>query len=906
MRGRIPGLRRLFRLDVLRPDVERDVDEELAFHFDAAVAELERRGVAPAAARAEAERRFGDVRRYRARLAAIDRAAHRDRRRGATWEAVIHDVRYAARALVRRPAFSLSIVVMLALGIGANATMFGVVDRLMLRPPPHVVAPDELRFVTVASPPMPPGMDMLGGFSHALLRDLSASLAGLAEVGAAADLPMPIGPGNMTLGAGPEARAVHGIAVSGSYLAMLGVRPVLGRLLQPSDESPAGATPAAVIGHALWQREFDGAGDVLGRPLRVDGAWYEVAGVLPPDFRGVVHVTPDVWLPLAPALDAAARRAGAGGPPRLFFLARLHAGVTETMAEARASIALAEERPTAPAGTRAGGAELLPLTRQLGVVGSKDRPVAALLAAMSAVLLLVAVVSVANLLLARGLERGREIAVRVTLGVSRRRLVLQLLVESLLLAAAGGAAALLVVQWGSLALQRLLLGAAGATERPVDLRLLAFTGAVVLVVALLAGLVPALQASRPSLLGALRRGVQEGGGRRAASRAMLAAAQSALCVLLLVGAGLFLRSLREVHAVPLGFDAERTLVGSYDLREVGYDTTGVHALFETVAARVRRAPGVRAVAISQGIPLGIAQGWPVSVDGSTADDPDRAYATVYHVSPDYHAAIDLDLLRGRWFGDDDRAGGERVAVVSARMVREHWPDGNAIGRCIRVGADTTPCLTVVGVVEDAVVMQVTEEPMPPQLYVPLAQARKRRDLALSVRVAPDADPRAVGTAVRRLMQGAAPNLPFADVSTLGDELDAELRPWRLGAALFGVFAVIALVTATVGLYGVLAFGVAQRRHEIGVRLALGATAARAMRLVVRQGLLVAAGGILVGVLLALAGAPLVADLLYRTAPTDPVVFGGVVAVLMLVACAASAIPAWRASRVPPAEALRAD
>jgi predicted permease len=903
--ARIPNLRRVFRLDILSPRVEREVDDELRFHFDETVAALVAEGLTTERARAEAERRFGEVGRYREELERIDRGQSRRRRRATTWEAMVDDVRRAARGLRRRPGFSLSIVVMLALGIGANATMFGVIDRLLLRPPPHVAAPDQLRQLYLAVPVSPGRSSPIGGFAPGTMRDVETALAGYAEVAASAANPAPSGPGNMTLGSGANASPVRGVVVTGGYLPMLGVRPVLGRLLLPADDTVAGASPAAVLGYRLWRQRFGGARTVIGSPIQVDGAWYTVAGVLPPDFRGLELTTPDVWLPLGPVL--AARRAnpnGGGEALRLFFIVRLRPGISDAAIETRAAGAFAANTPGM--GTRTTGADLRPIRSLADMYRDRSVDVSLLTAGVSTLLLLVACASVANMLLARGLERWREIAVQLALGISRGRLVRQLLVESLLLALAGGAAALGVVRWGGALLQPLLLAVTGSVDRPVDGRVLAFTAAVALATGLLAGLAPAVQASRPSLAGALRRGVQEGGGRRARTRTTLAAVQMALCVLLLVGTGLFVRSLRRLHAVPLGLAAEQVVGGTYHLDRTGYDQAAIDALYSRAAERVRDLPGVRSVAVSDMMPFQSLSWMPIHADGVSAGD-DAPIPVVYHVTPTYFETLGIELRRGRLFGDADRVGAPPVMVVSEALARAYWPAQSPIGRCVHIGADTAPCTTVVGVVEDVVPMELTSRGKFPQFYVPIAQVTPRwANRALFALPAPGADPRAVAAAMRGAMQGTAPGLPFADVAPLAQGLDHELRPWRLGTSVFGAFGLLALVVAAVGLYGVLAFGVAQRRHEIGVRLALGADGGRVLRLVIGEALVVAGAGIGGGVVLALAGGPLVRGLLYQTAPTDPLVFAVVITMLLAVALVASFLPAWRASRVPPAEALRAE
>jgi predicted permease len=813
----------------------------------------------------------------------------------------VHDLRHAARGLARRPGFTLAGVVTLALGIGANATMFGVIDRLLFRPPVHVAAPEAL--VRVGTEITQQDGDRLSiSFSYPNFRDLrdhATGLVGLAAYGNRQEL---------SFGTGERARPITGGIVTGNYFALLGVRPVVGRPLQPADDTVPGAPPAVVLGHGFWQRAFGGS-PVVGTTIRLDRTSYTIVGVAPPDFRGLYPFTPDVWLPLGAYIDASpALRAlrDHRGSSWLFAVGRLDPSVTATGAATRLTAALhaVDPEPSVRGTHRIVAA---PVLSRDDVLAERDARVALLLAGVSVLLLLVTCASVTNLLLARGLERGREIAVRLALGVGRRRLVLQLLAESALLAAAGGLAALAVVRWGGTLLQVFLLGDSGATDRPVDGRVLAFTAAVALGVGVVVGLVPALRASRPALTSALRRGAGDGGGRRARMRATLLAVQTALCVVLLVGTGLFVRSLQRVQALPLGVAAEQTLAGTMELRDLGYTPQQVDALFAAMAERVRSLPGVRSVAVGAARPLAGGYVIPITVPGyePSTDDPEIGSA-IYPVTPEYFATIGTRLLRGRGFTAADGANAAPVAIVSERMAQHYWPGADPIGRCIERRMDSIPCLRVVGVAEETHAGSVLATRGWSQYYVPLAQAPSNlTERVLFVRPEPGAS-RAVTVAMRLAMQGAAPGLPFAEVAPLADLMDADLRPWRLGATLFAIFGALALVVAVVGLYGVLASGVAQRRHELGVRMALGATDARVRALVVREGIIVAGAGTAAGVLLALAGAPLARDLLYETSPRDPLVFAIVVTTLLAVALAASLLPAWRASRVPPAEALRAE
>ena len=901
MASRIPGIRHRVRLDVLRPPVERDVDEELAFHFESAVADLERRGLSPAAARAEAERRFGDVRRYRGELRAIGHGRAADLRRANHLESLMDDLRHALRGLRRNPGFAAAVVLTLALGIGANATMFGLVDRLVLRAPAHVAEPEQLRTIGAR---VHFGTDTFvsTSTSYPLLRDLRAGVPGLTGVAA-------FRTAEMSLGRGAEAQPVRAGIVTGDFFDLLGTRPAVGRLLQPSDDARDAGEPAVVLGHGFWERRFGGDPDVVGRTLRIDRGLYTIVGVAPQGFAGLRRSVPDVWLPLVPVHVAAGNVEEIENRGWQMFTAvgRLRPDVAEAAATAQTTATLRAAARHERGGDSTAVAVLQSVLPRESLAENADAKVALLLGAVSALVLLIACANVANLLLARALRRRREIAVRLALGVSRGRLVGQLLVESLLLAALGGLAALAVVYWGGTLLRGLLYADAAWEGSPVDGRVLLFTAAATLLTGVLAGLLPAVQASRPSLTSALRQGARDGGGRQSRTRAALLVTQAALSVVLLVGTGLFTRSLVAVGNERLGMDVGDVLVGSMNVRGLGYDAERTDALYRDLAERAGAVPGVASVGVAASLPLQSAYATYFRIPGrDSLPTVEDGGPYVNAVSPDFLTAVGTRVLHGRGFADADRAGSQRVIVINQAMADLFWPEGDALGACVQVNADSVPCATIVGIVENARRQRITEGTSL-QYMVPLGQhVPFMRDRVLFVRPAPGADRAAVAAGVRQAMQTTAPDLPFADVYVMADLLDGQMRPWRMGAALFGAFGALALVLAAVGLYGVIAYSVSQRTHELGVRMALGAQQGQVRTLVLRQGVLLAAAGAVVGAALAWALAPRVADLLYETAPRDPAVFATVVLTLLAVAVLATLVPAWRASRVHPAVALRAE
>lgn len=903
--ARIAGLRRIFRLGGRARQVELEVDEELAFHFAEEERRLAARGLDSREARADAVRRFGDVGRYRSELTRIDRGQLRLERRTDLWQALRDDVRYALRGIRRQPGFAAIVALTLALGIGANAVTFGVVDRLLLRPPAHVVAPGQLYSLSESY-----------DYRGAGIRNSSFSVDAMADISRgvrAFDGVIGEGGTRMSMGRGERAEPVRARFVTGNYFTVLGVRAERGRAIQPIDDAAPAGVPVAVISDGFRRRHFGTDEDVLGRTLELNRQQFTVIGVAPAGFAGTGRTPPDVWLPLhTVALDPV--RGGqymSNDWQWLEVTGRLRAGLEPTVAEGQLTQLLTARAQAEP---HAGQSARVPagvLTSVLPIVARSDSPesrVATLLFGVSVLVLLVACANVANLLLARAVARRREVAVRLALGVSRGRLIRQLLTEGMVLALIGGAGALLVVRWGGTLVDRLLLGGSIGSAPVVDARTLIFTTMATVAAGLLAGTVPALLGSRLSLTSALRTGAGDGGGRRARSRATLLTLQTAMSVVLLVGTGLFVQSLVAVQQTRLGLDTDQLLVGRMALRGQGMDSARVDATFADAAVRVARLPGVASTAVAASLPLAssYATGFRIPGRDSLPSLPDGG-PYVNAVSASFLPTVGTKVLRGRGFDTTDYVpGAPRVAVVNQSMARLYWPGGDPVGECVHIGADSLPCSTIVGVMENARRQSIVE-PTSLQYLVPLSYGMSfTQDRVLFVRVKPRVDRDALAAATQRTMQGLAPDLPYADVFPMSNLLDDEVRPWKLGATMFGIFGALALVLAAVGTYGVISYGVAQRTREMGVRMALGAAPVEVLWLVVRQGVLLAVVGIAAGAAVALVGGPFVADLLYQTSPRDPLVFGGVIVVLLVTSVLAGLVPARRAAKVDAAVALRTD
>jgi predicted permease len=654
---------------------------------------------------------------------------------------------------------------------------------------------------------------------------------------------------------------------------------------------------------------------VLGRTLQVGNESYQVVGVAPRGFTGVELTPVDVWLPITSAggMGMDFEWWNARNNVWLHSLAHLRPGFSVAQAAQQASIAYrtGEEAAGNLAGGQHGGARadrvvLHSVVPGVARWGDPTAKVSALLAGVSAFVLLIACANVANLLLARAIGRRREIAVRVALGIGRGRLVGQLLAESLVLALLGSLAALAIVHVGGRILGSLLLGDAAWEGSPVDGRVLAFTAVAAVVTGALTGLVPALQSSAPDLTTALKQGAREGATHRSRTRVALLVVQAAVSVVLLVGMGLFVRSLRNVNAIRIGLEPDRVVVASVDLASVGYTEPRIAEYFRRLEDRVAATPGIEAASVATTIPFsGSSYSMRVIVPGldslpRTADGGPYFFG----VGDRYFDVMGTRLLRGRVFTAADRSSRARVVVVNETLARLYWPGAEALGQCMRIGADTAPCSQVVGVVENARRQRVLGEPPSIQYFVPIESlddgflgAR-----VLVARTAGDAA-QAVGT-VRREMLAADPDLPYAHVRPMRAMLESELRPWELGSTMFAVFGALALVLATVGLYSVISYGVNQRTHEMGVRIALGARTSHVLGLIVGQGVRVAAIGIAVGIAAAVALSPIARPLLVGVSPTSVPVMASVCVIVLAVAMVASWAPARRATRVDPMTALR--
>ncbi|HSA55713.1 MAG TPA: ABC transporter permease [Gemmatimonadaceae bacterium] len=884
-----------------RGAVSNDVDEEIALHIDARARALVQEGLSPDAARAEALRRFGDVSATRRSMVTSAMRQRGRARRRDQMENTLMDLRHTVRQLRRSPGFASAVVITLALGIGATSAMFGVLDRLLLRPPSDVREPERLGRLYLHR--LDEGQEItITEVSYHRFDELRRGAAAAIDVAAAYY-------GPVVTGNSENARQVRGALVSGNFWSVLGARPALGRFFTLADETPPDGTPLAVLGHGFWRDAYGADSSVLGTTLDVGAGRFTIIGVAPPGFTGDGVTRVDLWLPAATAravfthLDA--EWIGRHNFSWLSLIGRLQPGMSPPQAEALLGAAyrhsLDAVRGPTPGAERAPRASLWPLLLERGPERTDGTRVAMWVGAVALLVLLLACANVANLLLARGLRRRNEIAVRLALGVSRARLVRQLLVESLLLAALGAAAGMVLAWQSSGFLYATLFPGLEIAASAFDRRILLFAALMGLAACLLSGLGPALYASRAdlrSMMGTASRSH----GHRSALRTGLLVAQAALSTILLVGAGLFVRSLREARSTDLGFDADRLVVARIQVRSATGLPGGSSPVYREFLEPLRGVPGVTAATTTLQIPFSTSGSTSLAVPG--IDSVERfGQFRLNGVGEDYFETTGTRILQGRALNRNDRAGSPLVLVVSDSMARVLWPGESALGKCVQVGGPHAPCSEVVGVAANIHQYDIRAEPSL-QYWFPESQNQGNNSGAFGVLARVQGDPAAMLPAVRRALEPHVPGSAFLTVRTLRESVDRVLRPWRLGAAMFGLFGLLGLVIAAVGLYSVLAYSVGQRRREIGVRSALGAQRIRVMRMVLSQGLCATGIGVGIGLLVVLAVGRWLEPLLVGVGPRDPMVLALVATTLLGTALLASVVPAWRATRVDPALALR--
>jgi len=884
--------------DWLRRDkLENELSEELRFHRERLERDAAERGLASADAAREARRRLGNLPRTQ--------EAARERWSIPALEHLLQDVRYALRGLRKAPGFTLAAVATLGLGIGANAAMFGLVDRLLFRPYPYLDHPSTVHRVHLQYS-LRERQSSSVSMEYTRYQDLRERTTAFAEYAA-------IFPHTAAVGVGEVARERRIAPVSAGFWNLFDAPPALGRYFgEAEDRTPVGA-PVAVLSHEFWQAEFGGR-NVIGETLLVSWVPCTIIGVAPRGFIGVTEQSPpEVYLPITTWAGNRPDEDGANYFRTYWWswmemLVRRRPGVSVEAASADLSSAYLhswnkhrEMEPGLPAAEITRPHALAAGLKRGPDLGLEQRTML-WVTGVAVVVLLIACANVANLFLARALRRRREVALRVALGVSRRRLVAQSLTESLTLSLLGCAVGLALAQWGGMGLRRLMLNEVSGLAVLTDPRTLAIALLATLLAGTLTGLAPVLFTGRGDVAASLKAGAREGTYHRSRARTALLVLQGAMSVVLLVGAALFVRSLRQAQEMRVGFDAERILFVSRNLRGMELADEERIALGRRLLETARTLPEVERAAWVSSVPF-----WSTSTTGlyvAGVDSVERLGSFTYQTgTTDYFDAMGTRILRGRSFEATDRGGAPRVAVVSESMARVLWPGRDPLGQCMRVRADTMPCTTVVGVAEDVVQRSLVEE-QPFRYYMPIEQDRPAAGFALMLRMR--GDPALSAESVRRALQAVMPGQSYVTAQPLDDLLDRRRRSWELGATMFVAFGGLALLVASVGLYGVIAYNVAQRMHEMGVRIALGARAGDVVRMVVGQGIRFAGAGVLIGSAIALAASRWVQPLLFRQSARDPSVFALVGLVLLAVALAATSLPALRATRADPNRALRAE
>ena len=809
---------------------------------------------------------------------------------------LIQDLRYGARMLLKRPGLTVIAVVTLALGIGANTAIFSLVNTVLLRPMP-VDRPEQLVSLNNASSTTGEVFPTFSYPNYRDFRDRNEVLDGL--------LCYRFSP--ISLSNNGVNERMWAYLVSGNYFDVLGVKPALGRFFTQDDDRSKGAHPVTVLTYSCWQKRFGGSQDAIGRDVIVNGRSYSIIGVAQPGFQGSeISYVPEMWftMMMLPQIEPGDDYLEDRSSNNLFVQGRLKNGVASSQAEASLRGIAAQLAAEYPNENENKTVELSPP----GLFGAFMRgPVvgfAGVLMAIVGLVLLLACTNLANLLLARATERRKEIAIRLAIGASRGRLIRQLLTESVLLAALGGLIGFVLAYWlvGVLTGLKPPIDIPLSTELQIDYRVLLFTAAVSLLTGVLFGLLPALQATKPDLVPALKDETSIGGYRRAWLRNGLVVFQVSLSLLLLICAGLVLRSLQQAQLLNPGFVPHHAIEMSFDLNLQGYDAPRTKEFKRTLLERARALPGVEYAGFSNFVPLTLninSNG--IFVEGAP---PERGAnipsAMTSRASPGFISALGVDLLQGRDFTEPQDDTRPREAVINETFAHRFWPGQNALGKRFNFEGAGAPWIEVVGVMRDGKYFSLSEDPTP-FVYTSL---RPENGSYLTMIVRTASEPQAAIAALHAEFQQLDANLPVYNVKTLTEHMSLPLFPARVAAALLGSFGLLALILAAIGIFGVMSYSVSQRTREIGIRMALGANSLGIIKLVVGHGFKLVVVGMAIGLIGAFTGTRLMSALLYGVSATDTVTFTVIAGLLISVALVACYLPARRATKVDPNDALR--
>ncbi len=818
---------------------------------------------------------------------------------------LLQELRIAWRSLRAQPAFTALAVLTMAVGIGANAVMFGIVDRLLLSAPAHAQDADRIARLYFRDGPAgdAAAWTNVNYPAYTAMRDDAPAFS---EVAAYWETQLP-------LGTGVAAHAVPVQLVTASFFDVLGVRPAAGRFFTADEDRPHSAASVAVISDALWRGELASDPRALGREITLAGTIYTIIGIAPAGFTGADIAPVDIWIPMSAAAASAFTPDWDtnAGSYWLQIIARLRPGVSRDRARL---VATTVYRRTAVRFDRSDSLSIVepgPLNvalgpHQPGMDGrgrSLEVSTSIWLAAVAGIVLLIACANVAGLLGVRAMYQQRSTAVRLALGATRARLVVHFLAESTLIAALGGAAGLAIAYIGGHVVRSVLIPDVAWSGPPFNTRILLFTGAATLLTGIATGLAPALSATDISLVKWLRNGARDGGSNRHRLGAVLLAGQTALSIVLLAGATLFLRSLFNVQRIDLGMDASRLIVVVSEMQSGDLGRPELDALLRTASERLRRHAGIQSVSLAATVPFRSLTGGGFEIPGrDTLPRLESGGPYRNDVSPGFFTTLGGSFVVGRGFTSSARRDAE--VVVNETLARAYWPGHNPVGSCVYLRSSET-CAEVVGVVRDIRQWRLVGEIPVGQVYTPLpALSDSGASMARAMFIRTVGDPDPLLPEVRGELVALSPELAYMTVVDMRTMIAPQLHPWRLGATMLAVFGMLALLIAAIGLYSALAYAVARRTHEIGIRRALGAAAPRVTRLIVWSGLRTVLVGIGVGLSVVLLAGKIIAGSVYGVSPRDPLALVTAMAVFTSVALIASAVPAWRAARVDPAVALR--
>jgi macrolide transport system ATP-binding/permease protein len=822
-------------------------------------------------------------------------------------QALWQDICYAVRILTKNPGFAAVAVLSLALGIGANTTIFTIVNAILLNPLPvkeisRLVEADTIDSKTLVTTANTTKL----GMSYPNFQDYARENKVFVGLGCF------VGPFPLTWSSGMEPRQIFGQMVSANYFEILGLRPVSGRFFQPDEDTKPGGNNVAVVSYSLWANKFGSDPNVVGRILTLNATPYTVIGVAPHGFKGAFTFgnAEQIWIPVSMYPQLLAGFFKDNFNDRRFLattmIGRLRDGISLSGAEASLKTVASHLESAFPKDNASRSVALTPLADAAVGVNNRSQIVLAggLMMGIVGLVLLIACVNLANLLLAQAARREKEIGLRAALGASQGRVVRQLLTESLVLAILSGVVGLAIAYGGRAALWsfRPPFILDGDVDLGFDSHVLFFTLSMALLTAVFIGVAPAIKAAKPNLIEVLKVGGRGGtvGWTRNPFRSLLVVTEIALALVALVGAGLFIRSMQNAQHIDPGFESKNLFVFAFDLGALHYDEGRGQQYFRAAIDRAKTSPGVESATIASNFPLGGGLARTVFPEGQDEASGYRGTLTqLDDITPNFFSTLHIPLVRGREFTDADRKDTTQVAIIDEAMAKQFWPNENAVGRRFHFFGETA-LREVVGVVRNTVVNAIGEDPQP-LAYLPLAQDYAP---AVTMQVRTSGRPEAVSATVRSQVQSLDTNLALTNMNTIGELIDQGLWAPRMGAGLLTVFGGLALLLAVVGVYGVLSYSVNQQTREIGIRMAMGAQTGRILGLVVGQGMRLAVAGLTLGLLVAFAAMRILSSLLFGVSAHDPLIFGGVSLVLATAAILACYIPARRATKVDPIIALR--